>query len=240
MLRADRAFAACGCDENIGFAQHIFNAFHGEAFHSRLESAYRVYLGDDHTGALASQSLGAAFAHIAVAADHGDLAADHHVGRSVDAVNEGMTAAVEVVKLGFRDRIVHIHGWEQQFACFSHVIEAVHACGGFFRHAPHALGQLRPKLRFSGLAGAQERKHHSPFVAVVFCGVGHCACSLVFHALVEQQGGVAAVVDYEGGSDVGCSPAAVGRPAQHLLGAPPIFLYSLALPREDWDAFGVV
>ena len=186
MLRADCALAARGCDENVGFFQHIFNAFHGEAFHGCLEGAYRVYLGDDHTGALASQSLSTAFAHIAVAADHGDLAADHHVGRSVDAVYEGMTAAVEVVKLGLGDRVVHIHGWEEQLARFSHLIEAVHACGGFFRHAPHALGQLRPKLRFSGLAGAQQRKHHSPFLAVVFCGVGHCSCSFVFHAFVEQ------------------------------------------------------
>ena len=69
------------------------------ALHRRLQRADRVDLGDDHAGALAAQRLGAALADVAVAADDGDLAADHHVGRAVDAVDQRVAAAVEVVEL---------------------------------------------------------------------------------------------------------------------------------------------
>ena len=51
-----------------------------EALHRRLQRADRVDLGDDDAGALAPERLGAALADVAVAADHGDLAAEHHVG----------------------------------------------------------------------------------------------------------------------------------------------------------------
>ncbi len=57
------------------------------ALHRRLQRADRVDLGDHHAGALAAQRLGAALADVAEAADDGDLAADHHVGGAVDAVD---------------------------------------------------------------------------------------------------------------------------------------------------------
>ena len=51
------------------------------ALHRGLQRADRVDLGDDHARALAAQRLGAALADVAVAADDGGLAGDHHVGR---------------------------------------------------------------------------------------------------------------------------------------------------------------
>ncbi len=61
-------------------ADHVLQRGHLVAVHRRLQRADRVDLGDDHPGALAAQRLGAALADVAVAADHGDLAADQHVG----------------------------------------------------------------------------------------------------------------------------------------------------------------
>ena len=58
------------------------------ALHRRLQRADRVDLGDHHARALPAQRLRAALADVAEAADHGDLAADHHVGRAVDAVDQ--------------------------------------------------------------------------------------------------------------------------------------------------------
>ena len=69
------------------------------AVHRRLQRADRVDLGDDHPGALAAQRLRAALADVAVAADHGDLAADQDVGGAVDAVDQRVPAAVLVVEL---------------------------------------------------------------------------------------------------------------------------------------------
>ena len=41
----------------------------------------------------------AALAHVAIAADHRNLAGNHHVGRALDAVGQRLAAAVEIVEL---------------------------------------------------------------------------------------------------------------------------------------------
>ena len=84
------------------------------ALHRRLQRVDRVDLGDDDARALAAQRLRAALADVAVAADDGDLAADHHVGGAVDAVDERVAAAVEVVELRLRDRVVDVDRREEQ------------------------------------------------------------------------------------------------------------------------------
>ena len=59
-----------------------------EAVHGGLQRADRVDLGDLDARAGAAQRGGRALAHVAVAADDGDLAGHHHVGRAADAVDE--------------------------------------------------------------------------------------------------------------------------------------------------------
>jgi len=71
-----------------------------QALHGGLQRADRVDLGDHHPRTLATQTFGGALTDIAVAADHGQLAAQHHVGGPVDAVGEGVPDAVLVVELG--------------------------------------------------------------------------------------------------------------------------------------------
>ena len=78
---------------------HVFERGDLVALHRRLQRVDRVDLGDDDARALAAQRLRAALADVAVAAHDGDLAADHHVGGAVDAVDERVAAAVEVVEL---------------------------------------------------------------------------------------------------------------------------------------------
>jgi hypothetical protein len=81
---------------------------------ARLQRADRVDLGDDDPGALAAQRLGRALADVAVAADDRDLAAEHHVGGPVEAVDERVPDAVLVVELGLGDRVVDVDRREQQ------------------------------------------------------------------------------------------------------------------------------
>ena len=87
---------------------------------------------------------GAALADVAVAADDGDLAADHHVGGAVDAVDERVAAAVEVVELRLGDRVVDVDGREQQRAGLDHLVEPVHAGGGLLGDALDALADAGP------------------------------------------------------------------------------------------------
>ena len=109
------------------------------AVHRRLQRADRVDLGDDDPGALAPQRLGAALADVAVAAHHGDLAADHHVGGAVDAVDQRVPAAVLVVELRLRHRVVDVDRREEQLARLVHLVEPVHAGRGLLGDALDAL-----------------------------------------------------------------------------------------------------
>ena len=89
-----------------------------------------------HTCADSARSACArALAHVAVARDDRDLAGDHHVGRALDAVDQRFAAAVEVVELRLRDRVVHVDRGERQLAFLLHLVQALHAGGRLFGHA---------------------------------------------------------------------------------------------------------
>ena len=92
----------------------VLERVHFVAFHRRLQRADRIDLGDDHAAALAAQRLRAALAHFAVAAHHGDLAAEHDVAGAGDAIGQRVAAAVDVVELALGHRVVDVDGGEQQ------------------------------------------------------------------------------------------------------------------------------
>src|SRR5690606_31134514 len=92
----DDVEVAGGGDEDVGGVDDVLQGGDLEAVHRGLQRADRVDLGDDDAGALAAQRLGAALADVAVAADDGDLAADEDVGGAVQAVDDGVAAAVLV------------------------------------------------------------------------------------------------------------------------------------------------
>ena len=117
-----------------------------------------------------------------------------------------------------------------------HLVEPVDAGGRLLGDALDALGDSGPQLRVLGEGALEHVDDDVPLLRVVVGGVGHGARRLVLDALVHQQRGVAAVVD----DQVGASRAAAVRPAQHLLGAPPVLLERLALPGEHRDALRVV
>ncbi len=119
---------------------------HLVAFHGRLQGADRVDLGNEHPGAVGSHRMGAALAHVAVAADHHHLAGHHDVGGPLDAVGQRLAAAVEVVELALGDRIVDVDGGHGQLAPLVHLVEAVHAGGGLLGEAANA-GQQVAVLR---------------------------------------------------------------------------------------------
>ncbi len=109
-------------DEDVGRLEHFLERFDLVALHRGLQRADRVDLGDDYASALAAQRFGAALADVAEAADDGDLAADHHVGRAVDAVDQRVPAAVEVVELRLRHGVVDVDRREQQLAGLDHLV----------------------------------------------------------------------------------------------------------------------
>ena len=97
------------------------------AFHRRLKRVDRINLGDDDARALAAQRLRAAFADIAVAADHRDFAGNHHVQCAIDSVDQRIPAAVKIVELRFGHGIVYVDRRNQKLAGFLMHLDRVDA-----------------------------------------------------------------------------------------------------------------
>ena len=230
---ADDVGVAGGRDEDVRRADDLVERRHLVALHGRLERVDRVDLGDDHSGALPPEALRAPLADVAVAEHDGRLAADHHVGRPVDGVDEAVATAVEVVELRLGDRVVDVDRREEQLAPLEHLVEAVDAGRRLLGDALQAGGHAGPLGRI-GLEGALEEAEHDGQLGVAGRRrVGDLAGLLVLDPLVHEERGVTAVVQDHVG-------AVVAVPGQCLLGAPPVLLERLALPGEDRHALGVL
>src|SRR5262249_15866040 len=83
---------AGGSDKDVAELASVLHRDDLVAFHASLQSTNRVDLGDVDRGVRRSKGLGASLAHIAVAAYHRLLATDHHIGCSLNAVNQALTA----------------------------------------------------------------------------------------------------------------------------------------------------
>src|SRR5581483_7206798 len=147
-------------------------------------------------------------------ADDGDLAGDHDVGGALDAVDQRLAAAVEVVELGFGDRVVDVDGGHEELALLEHLVEAVHAGGGLFRNAAPVACDLVPALRVFALDALEESLDDLFLMRALGALDPGGVAVLVFEAFVDEEGDIATVVDDE------LRTGAV-LVAEGLIGAPP-------------------
>merc|ERR1712124_217055 len=127
MLQGDDLEVPCGRGENVDLTNDLLHSHHLETLHARLQRADRVDLCDEHASSSTAHGERAALADVAIAADEGALAANHHVCCAHDAIGQGMAAAVDVVELRLGDAIVDVDGWEEQLALCRHLLQAVHS-----------------------------------------------------------------------------------------------------------------
>ena len=228
VLDGDDIHVARCCDVDIAAAQRLFDGGDFVTFHRGLESVDRIDLGDDDAGALAAEGLRAAFSDVAVSADDGDFAGDHDVDRAIDAVDERMAAAVEVVELRFGDRVVHVERGNQQLAQLLEFVEAMHAGSRLFGDAAPFLHDLVENEGISAVDLLEEIL--DDFLLVASAWRVHPIVSFFeLIAFVEQERHVAAVIDDE-------LRAFAFAIQDRLPCAIPVFLERLALPGEDRHA----
>ena len=231
VLERDDVDVAGGGDVDVAAAERVLDRGDLVAFHRGLQGVDGVDLGDDDARAEAAERLGRALADVAVAADDRDLAGDHDVGGALDAVDERLAAAVEVVELGLGHGVVDVDGGDEQLALLEHLVEAVNAGGGLLGDAAPVLRNAVPALRIVGKDVLEELLDDSFFDRAGLAVDEAAVAVLELVALVDQQGDVAAVVDDE-------LRAEAAFVAERLIGAPPVLLERLALPGEDGDAGG--
>ena len=116
VLERDDVHVAGGGDVDVAAAERVLDVVTSKPSIAACSALIGIDLGDDDARAEAAQRVRAALADVAVAADDGDLAGDHHVGGALDAVGERFAAAVEVVELRLGDRVVDVDGGNEQLA----------------------------------------------------------------------------------------------------------------------------
>ena len=157
----DDVAAAGGGDEDLADGSGLVHRDDLEATHCGLEGVDGVDLGDEHAGAHPVERLRATLADVAEARHDGDLACDHDVGCPLDAVDEGLAAAVEVVEFGFGDGVVDVDGGGKQTVLLTlvlqHAVQVVDTGGGFLGDAVAALEEV-------GVLGVDERSEVTAIV----------------------------------------------------------------------------
>ena len=137
-----------------------------------------------------------------------------------------MAAAVLVVELGLGDRVVDVDRREEQLTGLGQLVEPVDTGRGLLGDTLDALGDLGPLRRVLGHGPAHEGLEDTELLGVLLVGGGHLSGLLPLAALVDQHGGVAAVVEDH-------VRALATGPGEDGVGALPVLREGLALPRED-------
>ena len=216
--------------EDVGARCRVFHGGDFIAFHRGLQRADRIDLADHDAAAGLAQRCGGAFADIAEAGDHRDLAGHHHVRAAANAVDQRFAAAVQIVELRLGDAVIHIDGGEEQLAFLLHQIEAMHAGRRFFGDALDVPGELGEPARLFLQRALDEREED--FLFLIARLVEERGVALFgAQAVMDQHRGVAAIVQDH------VRRAAVA-PFQDLAGVVPIVLQALALDREHRNAGG--
>ena len=222
VLEGDDVAVARAGDVDVAFGKGALDGLHLEALHGGLQRADRVDLRNDHPGAVRTHRTGATLAYVAVAADDNHLAGDHHVRSALDAVGQRLAAAVEVVELRLRARVVHVDGRNEQLAGSLHLVEPVHARRGLLAHAAPLGYRAVPLVGILAEQLAQRAENHLLLVGRG-CDIERRGIVLGLVTLVDEQRGIAAVVHNQ------LRPLAPGEREGHGR-TPPVFGQRLALP----------
>jgi hypothetical protein len=147
----DHLIAAGGGHEDVADGRGVFHGGHFEAFHGRLQGADGIDLRHQHPGTVSAHGMGAALAHVAVAADHHHLAGHHDIRGPLDAVGQGFTATVQVVEFGLGHRIVDVESRKEKLAALGQLVEPVNAGGGLLGNAFDRCGDPGPETGILGM-----------------------------------------------------------------------------------------
>ena len=150
MLADKDVTAAGGGNEDLTKRSSLLHGGDLVALDSGLEGVDGVNLSDKDTGTHAVKSLGTALADITVTGDNGNLSSNHNIGGTLDTVNEGLAAAVQVVELGLGDGVVDVDGGDKELAILEHLVEVVDTSGGL-------LGKTEAALELFRVLGVDER-----------------------------------------------------------------------------------
>lgn len=103
VVNKNDVFVTSGGDVDFSDLEGLLDGLHFETVHGGLESTDGINFSDDDSGSLTLEGLDTSFADISVTSNEGDFSGQHDVSSSHDTIDEGVTAAVDVIEFGFGD-----------------------------------------------------------------------------------------------------------------------------------------
>jgi hypothetical protein len=143
VLANENVTATGGGDEDLTLGSSLLHGDHLVALDSGLKGVDGVNLSNEDTGTHAAESIGTALADITVTGNNGNLAGNHDIGGTLDTIDEGLTATVQVVELGLGDRVVDVDRGNKELALLEHSVKVVDTGGGLLGDTVAALEHLR-------------------------------------------------------------------------------------------------
>ena len=144
VVNTDNINITCGSHKNVAFRASFFHSHYFKAFHGSLQCTDRVHFRHKYPRSVRTHRMRTAFTHITITTYYHHFSGNHHVRCTLNTVSQRFAAAIQVVKLRFCNRIIHIECREQQFAFFLHLIQTVYACRSLFRYATHFFRYAMP------------------------------------------------------------------------------------------------
>jgi len=224
----DDVFVTGGSNVDFSDGKGLLDGLDFKAVHGSLESTDGIDFGDDDSSALALKGLDASFADISVTSDEGDFSGQHDISSSHDSVDEGVTAAVDVIKFGFGNRVVDVDGREKQFLLIHHLVKTMDTGGGLFGNSLDVgddfVEEARLFLEDSLEEGIDDRQLVVAFIIIEDGGIVLSGISSV-----DEEGGITTVVDDGLRSEV-------TREDDGLVGTVPVFFEGFSCPGKSGDS----
>ena len=102
-------------NEDLALGCSILHSGNLVSRYRSLQSVDGVYFSDQHPGTQAVKSLSTAFSNIPKTSHDGDFPRNHDICSSLDTVDEGFSAPIEIVEFRFSDGVIDIDGGDQEF-----------------------------------------------------------------------------------------------------------------------------
>lgn len=122
--------ASGGSDKDLANASSLLHSCNLVSGDSSLESVDRVDFGNNDTSSHSVKSHGTALTNITVTGNNRDLTSDHDISGTLDTIDQGLTATVQVVEFGLGDRVVNIDSWHKEGLVLQHLVQVVNTSGG--------------------------------------------------------------------------------------------------------------
>ncbi len=164
VMSDDISISSCG-DKYICLIASRFHRHNPEAFHSSLKRTDRIDFCYPNSGSHPLKCGSTSLSDISVSTDNDDFSCNHHIGGSLNSVDNRFTASIEVVEFCLCYRIIHIDSWEGKSPLAIHLVEAMDSGCCLLRNPLYIFLNIRVECWISFQCFFDRSKKNSFFLA---------------------------------------------------------------------------